>query len=66
VEADVFAEAEDGSYVPIPEKLVAANGGLMRFRARLKPNEAEALRGKRLTLTLVSDKGHAEVVRTAN
>jgi DsbC/DsbD-like thiol-disulfide interchange protein len=66
LEADVFAEAEDGSYVPIPEKVTAASGGLMRFRARLKPNEAEALRGKRLTLTLVSDKGHAEVVRTAN
>ncbi len=60
----VFAEAEDGSYVPLPEKSGDASGGLARFRAKLKPQEAKALTGKRLILTLVSDKGNAEVLRS--
>lgn len=60
----VFAEAEDGSYVPLPEKSGEASGGLARFRAKLKPEEAKAFKGKRLILTLVSDKGNAEVKKT--
>lgn len=60
----VFAEAEDGSYVPLPEKSGDASGGLARFRAKLKPEEEKALKGKRLILTLVSDKGNAEVKKT--
>lgn len=59
----LFAEAEDGSYVPVPVPEGQLNGGLARFRATLKPPEAAALKGKRLIFTLVSDKGNAEVPR---
>lgn len=60
----VFAEAEDGSYVPLPAPAGEASAGLARFQAKLKAIEAKALTGKRLILTLVSDKGNAEVSRT--
>lgn len=63
-EMSVFAESEDANYVPLPKKSGDASAGLVRFRAKLKPEEAEALKGKRLILTLVSDKGNAEVQRT--
>jgi DsbC/DsbD-like thiol-disulfide interchange protein len=63
-EGSLFAEAEDGSYVPVPERVGPTAGGGVRFVARLKTQEAAALKGKRLVLTLVSDQGNAEVLQT--
>lgn len=60
-EVGVFAEVEDGSYVPLPKLEGNPSGGLSRFRSHLKADEAKALRGKAFVLTLVSDKGNAEV-----
>jgi DsbC/DsbD-like thiol-disulfide interchange protein len=64
-DTDLFAETEDGTYVPMPEKLAETRDGIARFRAALKPEDAKALEGKRLTLTLVSNRGNAEVARKA-
>ena len=55
--ADVFVEAPEGLYVPLP-RLVAQDGrGLTRFAADLPGDLARDLKGKTLTLTLVSEAG---------
>jgi hypothetical protein len=57
---DVFVEAPDGLYVPMLRKEAPAADGSVRFAADLSPDLARDLKGKTLTLTLVSDTGAAE------
>ena len=72
--ADIFIEAPDGLYVPLPRRLPdAGNGaadltadaadGLVRFEVDLK-GSARDLKGKTLLLTLVSDAGATETAWT--
>jgi hypothetical protein len=50
----------------VPKALGPLEDGKQRFFASfMTPAEAEAIRGKTLTLTLVSDKGSAETTWTA-
>jgi DsbC/DsbD-like thiol-disulfide interchange protein len=70
--ADLFVEAPDGLYVPLPKRLpdaadaatrpeADAGGGLMRFEVDLaRGGNARELKGKTLTLTLVSSAGATE------
>lgn len=60
--ADVFIEAPEGLYVPLPKKAAAMPdaGGNLRFEAELSPGLAQDLKGKALTLTLVSEAGATE------
>lgn len=62
--ADVFIEAPDGLYVPMTRQLSQADG-IVRFEASLaRMGNAAELKGKQLTLTLVSDAGASEAVWT--
>jgi DsbC/DsbD-like thiol-disulfide interchange protein len=72
--ADIFIEAPEGLYVPMPKRLPdARNGtadltadaadGLVRFEVDLK-GSAQDLKGKTLLLTLVSDAGATETAWT--
>jgi DsbC/DsbD-like thiol-disulfide interchange protein len=61
-DTDLFVEAP-GVFVPMPNSLGPASDGKQRFAVGFKTDaEAEALKGKPLTLTLVSDKGSTETV----
>jgi hypothetical protein len=71
--ADLFIEAPDGLYVPLPKRLpnaaaraeADANDGLVRFEVDLaRGGNARELKGKTLTLTLVSDAGATEATWT--
>jgi DsbC/DsbD-like thiol-disulfide interchange protein len=71
--ADLFIEAPDGLYVPLPKKLPNAaaraeadtNDELVRFEVDLRRGgNARELKGKTLTLTLVSDAGATETTWT--
>ena len=56
--ADVFVEAPDGLYVPQPKRLPDGAGATPRFEVDLsRGDNARELKGKTLTLTLVSDAG---------
>jgi DsbC/DsbD-like thiol-disulfide interchange protein len=57
---DVFVEAPEGLYVPMLRKEAPAADGTVRFTADLSPDLVRDLKGKALTLTLVSDTGAAE------
>ena len=59
--ADVFVEAPEGLYVPLPKKLAGDAGGIVRFETELARDLAQDLKGKTLTLTLVSEAGATEV-----
>jgi DsbC/DsbD-like thiol-disulfide interchange protein len=70
--ADLFIEAPDGLYVPMPKRLPEAGNGagnpvadgagdLVRFEVDLaRSGNASELKGKTLTLTLVSEAGATE------
>ena len=59
--ADLFIEAPDGLYVPLPVRHVSVRGaGGVRFDAELSADLAKDLKGKTLTLTLVDDAGATE------
>jgi DsbC/DsbD-like thiol-disulfide interchange protein len=61
---DLFADAGD-TYVPIPSPLGAPEGGKQRFAISFgSPAEADAVKGKTLTLTLISDDGARETSYT--
>ena len=71
--ADLFIEAPDGLYVPMAKRLPDAarragggpDGGLARFEVDLsRTGNAQELKGKTLTLTLVSDAGATETAWT--
>jgi DsbC/DsbD-like thiol-disulfide interchange protein len=58
--ADVFVEAPEGLYVPLPRRTAEQPGGIVRYEATLSPDLVRDLRGKALTLTLVSQAGASE------
>jgi len=58
--ADIFVEAPEGLYVPMPKKVSPGNGGVIRFESELSPGLAQDLKGKTLTLTLVDEAGASE------
>lgn len=63
--ADLFIEAPEGIYVPLPKRPEAAAGNEVEFVVDLANGvEPQDLKGKQLTLTLVSDTGQAEAVWT--
>lgn len=64
-ERALFVESSDGAYLPIPSAPEDLGEGRARFEVKLKGQEMAAIRGQTLVLTLVSDKGHAEVKRKA-
>ncbi len=58
--ADLFVEAPDGLYVPLPKKVSDDGKGLVTFEVDLgKDVDLAALKGKPLTVTIVSDKGQS-------
>ncbi len=62
--ADLFIEAPDSLYVPMPKRLPDGADGTVRFEVDLsRAGIAPELKGKTLTLTLVSDAGATEVMR---
>ena len=58
--ADAFAEAGDGHFVPLPRKDGGLRDGQQAFVIELSPAEVADLKGRTLTVTLVSDEGQAE------
>ncbi len=59
--ADVFIDAPDGLYVPLPKKVADDGKGLLTFEVDLSRDvDLAALKGKPLTVTIVSDKGQSE------
>jgi DsbC/DsbD-like thiol-disulfide interchange protein len=58
--ADLFIEAPAGLYLPLPKKLSEDALGVVRYAVALSPDLAKDLRGKMLTLTMVSDAGSSE------
>jgi len=59
--ADLFVEAPDGLWVPLPKKTGGASGNAVSFEIDLTDGVDPAeLEGKTLRLTLVSDAGQAE------
>ena len=59
-ETDAFVETPEGLYVPMPRMLGREAGGIVRFAADLPGDLARDLKGKTLTLTLVSETGATE------
>jgi DsbC/DsbD-like thiol-disulfide interchange protein len=59
-DADVFIEAPDGLYVPVPKRVATDTAGVVRFETDLGRGLAQDLKGKALTLTLVSEAGATE------
>jgi DsbC/DsbD-like thiol-disulfide interchange protein len=57
--ADLFIEAPEGLYVPLPKRL-SEDAGVIRYAVQLTPDDVKHLRGKTLTLTMVSDAGASE------
>lgn len=58
---DAFLEAPDGLYVPLPTKTADDGKGNVTFEVELgKDVDLDALKGKQLTATIVSDKGQSE------
>jgi DsbC/DsbD-like thiol-disulfide interchange protein len=59
-DADVFIEAPEGLYVPMPKRMATDAAGVVRFETGLSRDLAQDLKGKVLTLTLVSETGATE------
>ena len=58
---DLFIEAQTGAFVPVPKPLGPVESGKQRFVVSFaSPAEAAAIKGKPLTLTLVSEEGARE------
>jgi DsbC/DsbD-like thiol-disulfide interchange protein len=63
--ADLFVEAPDGLYVPLPKRLADGAGGTVRFELDVgRGGNAKDLAGKTLTFTLVGDTGASESIWT--
>lgn len=63
IETDLFIEAPEGLYVPLPARAVPDAQGHARFTVDLsKSIDAKDLLGKQLRLTMVSAKGTAEAL----
>jgi DsbC/DsbD-like thiol-disulfide interchange protein len=59
-DADVFVEAPDGLYVPLPRREAQDVDGVVLFGVDLSADLARDLKGKTLTVTLVSETGASE------
>jgi DsbC/DsbD-like thiol-disulfide interchange protein len=59
-DADVFIEAPEGLYVPMPKRVATDAAGVVRFETNLSRDLAQDLKGKALTFTLVSETGATE------
>ena len=59
-DADVFIEAPEGLYVPMPKRVATDAAGVVRFETDLSRDLAQDLKGKALTFTLVSETGATE------
>jgi DsbC/DsbD-like thiol-disulfide interchange protein len=59
-EGDVFVEAPEGLYVPMLRRLGNGEGGVVRFATDVPAPLARDLKGKTVTLTLVSEAGAIE------
>lgn len=57
---DAFAEASDGVYLPMPKRVSQGAGTDIGFEVDLAGLDLGELRGKTVTLTLVSDAGASE------
>lgn len=57
---DLFLEAPDGLFIPVPQRLEAAADGIVSFTAQLGASDAAALKGKTLTITMVGSAGQAQ------
>jgi DsbC/DsbD-like thiol-disulfide interchange protein len=59
--ADVFAEASDGLWVPLPRRVGESPGGRVRFEIDLADGaDVAELKGKMLRLTMVGSSGQSE------
>jgi DsbC/DsbD-like thiol-disulfide interchange protein len=59
--AEVFVEAPEGLYVPVPKRISPADAsGVLRFESDLGNDLAADLKGKTLTVTLVGGAGASE------
>jgi DsbC/DsbD-like thiol-disulfide interchange protein len=63
--ADLFVEAGEGAYLPLPQRLADAPDGTARFAVDLSHDgNAQELKGKLLRLTLISAAGASEFLAT--
>jgi DsbC/DsbD-like thiol-disulfide interchange protein len=59
--AEVFVEAPEGFYVPVPKQVSAGDAsGVIRFESDIGIDLAADLKGKTLTVTIVGDTGASE------
>jgi DsbC/DsbD-like thiol-disulfide interchange protein len=65
--ADIFIEAPNGRFVPLPRKTGDNGLGRVTFEVDLSQDvDLQALKGQRLTATLVSDNGQSETTFSAD
>jgi len=65
--ADMFIEAPNGLFVPLPKKTAEDGSGRVTFTVDLSEDvDLQALKGRKLTATLVSDSGQAETTFSAD
>ncbi len=65
--ADIFIEAPNGLFVPLPKKTAEDGSGHVTFTVDLSDDvDLQALKGQKLTATLVSDNGQAETTFSAD
>ncbi|MES1180003.1 MAG: protein-disulfide reductase DsbD domain-containing protein, partial [Hyphomicrobium sp.] len=65
--ADLFVEAPQGLFVPLPKKTAEDGSGHVSFEVDLSQDvDLQALKGQTLTATLVSDGGQSETTFQAN
>ena len=64
-DADLFVEAPEGLYVPMPKRAAGSDGETVTFEAAISsPAELKQLLGKPLKITLVGSSGQSEAVVT--
>jgi DsbC/DsbD-like thiol-disulfide interchange protein len=64
---DLFIEAPGGLFVPLPKKTADDGSGRVTFQVDLSQDvDLQALKGQKLTATLVSDKGQSEATFPVN
>jgi DsbC/DsbD-like thiol-disulfide interchange protein len=65
--ADAFIEAPEGIYVPLPKRTAEGKDGRITFEVDLTQGaDPTGLKGKTLTITLVSAAGHSETQWTVD
>ena len=65
--ADLFIEAPQGLFVPLPKKTADDGSGRVTFQVDLSEDvDLQALKGQKLTATLVSDNGQSEATFSAD